>query len=215
MAPPPTTIVPLSVVIAEDRILLAAKRVAPEVIIDRKIAPTIKREVSLAIDRQAVARTKLGSITIAINIEVSCPINREVPVPIDRQVVARTKLGSSVITINIEVSRPIDREVSVAIDGNVPPRAKISIAREVSLVKRAHPSVLIDHPVWVCARRHVSPLPNWRGRSITMRARHCAGVCRPCRPNIRCSLRLRSIRPSVVVWLTPRCERQREASDAY
>jgi len=51
MAPPPTTIVPLSVVIAEDRILLAAKRVAPEVIIDRKIAPTIKREVSVAIDR--------------------------------------------------------------------------------------------------------------------------------------------------------------------
>src|SRR2546425_245397 len=149
MAPPPTTIVPLSVVIAEGRILLAAKRGAAEVIVNRKIAPTIKREVS------------------------------------------------------------------VAIDGNIVSRAKIPIAREVLLAKRAHPGVLIDHPVWVCARRHISPLPNWRGRSITVRARHCAGVCRPCRPNIRCSLRLRSIRPSVVVWLTPRCERQREASDAY
>src|SRR5437899_2016859 len=115
----------------------------------------------------------------------------------------------------VEVSGPIDREVSLAIDGNITSRAKISIAREVLLAKRAHLGVLIDHPVWVCARRHVSPLPRWRGRSITVRAHHRAGVCRPCRPNIRCSLRLRSIRPSVVVWLTPRCERQREASDAY
>ena len=215
MAPPPTTIVPLSVVIAEDRILLAAKRVALEVIINRKIAPTIKREVSLAIDRQAVASTKLGSIAIAIKVEVPCPINCNVSLAINRQVVARTKLGSSAITINIEVSCPIDREVPVAIDGNVSSRAKISIAREVSLAKRPHPGVLIDYRASVNARRHVSPLPNWRGRSITMRARHRAGVCRPCRPNIRCSLRLRSIRPCVLNWLTPRRERQREASDAY
>jgi hypothetical protein len=74
---------------------------------------------------------------------------------------------------------------------------------------------LIDYRVSVSARRHVSPLPNWRGRSITVRARHCAGVCRPCRPNIRRSMRLRSIRLCVVAWLTPRRERQREASDAY
>ena len=84
MVPPPIAIVPLSVVIAEGRILLATKRAAAEVIINREIAPTIDCEVSLAIDRQAVASTKLGSTTIAIKVEVSCPINREVLVAIDR-----------------------------------------------------------------------------------------------------------------------------------
>jgi hypothetical protein len=65
------------------------------------------------------------------------------------------------------------------------------------------------------ARRDLGPLPGWRGRSITVGARHCAGVCRPCRPNIRCSMRLRSVRPYAVDWLAPRRERQCEASDAY
>lgn len=72
---------------------------------------------------------------------------------------------------------------------------------------------MTDHPVRLSARRDVRPLPGWRGRS--MRARHRGVVCRPRRPNIRCSLRLRSIRPFVVSWLTPRRERQREDSDAY
>src|SRR5947199_137916 len=118
MVPPPTAIVPLSVVIPEGRILLAAERAAAEVIINREIAPTI------------------------------------------------------------------DCEVSVAIDGNVAPRAKILIPRQVSLANRPHPGLLIDRRVRISARRHVSPLPEWCGRSVTVRARHCAGVCRPCRPNI-------------------------------
>src|SRR5438552_10219073 len=59
MAPPPTAIVPLCVVIAKGRILLAAKCAAPKVIIDRHVAPTI-------------------------NVEVCCPIDREVSIAIDR-----------------------------------------------------------------------------------------------------------------------------------
>jgi hypothetical protein len=74
MAPPPTAIVPLSVIIADGHILLAAKSAAAEVIINRQIASTIDREVSIAIDRQAVTSTKLASAAIAINVEVSCPI---------------------------------------------------------------------------------------------------------------------------------------------
>jgi len=200
------------VVIAERRILLPAKCGAVEVIVDRNIPPTIKREVSVvAIDRQVVAATKLG--TVAINGDVFCSINCNVPIAICRQVVAATKLGT--VAINIDVSCPINRELSIPIHRSGVSRAKISITREVSLARRAHPGALSDHPVWMSARRHVSPLPGWRGRSMTVRATHRAGVRRPCRPNIRGSMRLRSIRPCVVSWLIPRCERQCEGSDAY
>ena len=82
MVAPPTAIMPLSVVIAEGRILLAAKRVAAEIIINREIAPTIDCEVSLAIHPQAVTSAKIGRIAIPIKVEVSCPIDREVPVAI-------------------------------------------------------------------------------------------------------------------------------------
>jgi hypothetical protein len=51
MVSPPTTIVPLSVVIAEGRILLAAKRRAAEVIVDRNIPSSVIRKVSTAITR--------------------------------------------------------------------------------------------------------------------------------------------------------------------
>jgi len=214
MAPPPTAIVPLSVVIAERRILSPAKRGAVEVIVDRNIPSTIKREVSVVvIDRHVVAATKLG--TIAINVEVSCSINCNVPIAICRQFVASTELGRIAIAIDVNVSCPINRELSIAIDRSIASRAKIPIAREVLLARRAHPGVLLDHPVWMSARRHVAPLPGWRGCSMTVRASHRAGVRRPCRPNIRGSMRLRSIRLCVVSWLTPRRERQREASDTY
>jgi hypothetical protein len=132
MAPPPTAIVPLSVVIAERRILSTAKCGAVEVIVDRNIPPTIKREVSVVvIDRQVVAATKLGAI--AINVEVSCSINCNVPIAICRQFVASTKLGRIAITIDVNVSCPINRELSIAIHRSGASRAKISITREVSL----------------------------------------------------------------------------------
>jgi hypothetical protein len=200
------------VVIAERRILLAAKRSAVEVIVDRNIPPTIKREVSIVvIDRQVVAATKLGAI--AINVEVSCSINCNVPIAICRQFVASTKLGRTATTIDVDVSAAINRDVSLAIDRSIASRAKISITRQVSLMNRAHPGVVIDYLVSISARHCVSPLPGWR--SILVRAPHSAGVCRPCRPNIRCPMRRRSIRPGVFGWLTPRRERQREATDAY
>jgi hypothetical protein len=122
MASPPPTIVPLSVVIAEGRILLAAKRAAAEGIINRHIAPPI-------------------------DVEVSCPIDREVSIAIDRYAVAGTKLVSIAITINGEVSCSIGREVSVAIDDHVVSRANVSIARQISLAISAHPGVSIDHRV--------------------------------------------------------------------
>ena len=65
------------------------------------------------------------------------------------------------------------------------------------------------------ARRHVRPLPGWSGRGVTVCASHGAGVRRPRSPNIRGSMRGRSFRPCVFRWLTPRRERQREATDAY
>jgi hypothetical protein len=63
---------------------LAAKCGTAEVIVNRKIAPTIKREVSVAIDHEALPSTKLGGIPIAINVEVSCSINRNVSIAIRR-----------------------------------------------------------------------------------------------------------------------------------
>jgi hypothetical protein len=145
MASPPITIVPLSVVIAEDRILLTVERGTAEVIINSHIASTIIREVpcpievGLAINGYAIAS--------AINLDIPCPIDRELSLPINRYAVPSTKLVGVSITINVEVSRPINREVSVAVDGNIASRAKVLIARQVSLAIRAHPGVLIDHRV--------------------------------------------------------------------
>jgi hypothetical protein len=155
MASPPTTIVPLPVVIAERRILSTAERVTVEVIINRHIASTIIGEVSCAVDCEVsipiddyvVARTKLIGISITINIGVSRPVDRNVSLAIGRYAVATTKLVGVAITINVYVSRPIHRDVSLAINGNVVARAKLLIPREVSLARRARPSVLIGHRV--------------------------------------------------------------------
>src|ERR1700688_2932472 len=65
MAAPPTTIVPLSVVIAEDRIPLTAERRTVEVVINSRVASTV-----------------IG--------EVSCAVGRGVSIPIGRHVVATT-----------------------------------------------------------------------------------------------------------------------------
>src|SRR2546422_3449028 len=58
MAPPPTAIVPLCVVIAKDRILLTAERGTAEVIINSYIASTIIREVPCPVGRD---------VSVAIN----------------------------------------------------------------------------------------------------------------------------------------------------
>src|SRR5216117_2778249 len=58
MTSPPTAIVPLSVVIAEDRILLTMERGTAEVIINSYIASTIIREVPCPVGRD---------VSVAIN----------------------------------------------------------------------------------------------------------------------------------------------------
>src|SRR5437016_2510398 len=97
VASPPTTIVPLPVVIAEGRIPLAAERVATPVISDADIASTIKggvlcaveREVTLAIDRYVIATAKLIRIAAAINLGlgIPCLVDREVSLTINRYAV--------------------------------------------------------------------------------------------------------------------------------
>jgi hypothetical protein len=215
MVPPPTAIVPLSLVIAECPILSPVKRGAVEVIVNRNIPSTIIGEISAAIACQVVPSTKRGSIAIAIDLNVPCPINRNVSLAIGRQVFACTHLGRIPIAVDLDVSCPINRDISLAIDRSIVSRAKISITRDVLLVRRARPGVLSDHPVWMSLCRHGGPLPGWRGRSMMLRAPHCGVVCRPRRPNIRGSMRGRFFRPCLFLWLTPRRKRQREGSEAY
>src|SRR5437667_2344661 len=86
MASPPTTIVPLSVVIAEDRILLTAERRTVEVVINSRVASAIIGEIAPLVDS-------------------------EVSVPIKRYIVARTKLIR--VSIHVGVPRPIDRDISI------------------------------------------------------------------------------------------------------
>ncbi|PYI40495.1 MAG: hypothetical protein DMF12_13120, partial [Verrucomicrobia bacterium] len=97
MASPPTAIVPLSVVIAEDRILLTTERGTAEVIINSYIATTIIREVPCPVSR-----------------DVSVAINREVSLPIDGNVLSRAK-----VSIARQVSLAIRARPSVLIDHRV------------------------------------------------------------------------------------------------
>jgi hypothetical protein len=70
VASPPTTIVPLPVVIAERRIPLAAERVTTPVISNSRVASTIKRgvlraiKVLVPIDRYVIAIAKLIGVMI-------------------------------------------------------------------------------------------------------------------------------------------------------
>ena len=118
MASPPTTIVPLSVVIAEDRIPLTAKRRTVEVVINSRVASTVIGEVAPLVDP-------------------------EVSVPIKRYIVATTKLVGASITVNIDIPCSIHRYVSFAIDRSVVSRSKGLIPREISFPRHAH-LVLID-----------------------------------------------------------------------
>src|SRR5438309_696480 len=122
MASPPTTIVPLPVIIAEGRIPLAAERVTAPAIGDSHIASTIKGgvlcavEVTLAIERYVVARTKLVGVSKTINVGVPCPVHRDVS-----------------FTICVETFRPVHRDIPVAIHRNVTARAKLLFSLEVPL----------------------------------------------------------------------------------
>ena len=118
MASPPTTVVPLSVVIAEDRIPLTAKRRTVEVVINSRVASTVIGEVAPLVDP-------------------------EVSVPIKRYIVATTKLVGASITVNIDIPCSIHRYVSFAIDRSVVSRSKGLIPREISFPRHAH-LVLID-----------------------------------------------------------------------
>jgi hypothetical protein len=146
MASPPTTIVPLSVVIAKGRILSTAERGTVEVIINRHIASTIigevscpvAREVSIAIHRYIAART--------INLRVSRPIDRDISLAINGSVSCPVRRDIS-LAINGSVSCPIRRDISLAINNSVVSRSRLLVPRGVSLAIRAHPGVLLGHRV--------------------------------------------------------------------
>ncbi len=162
VASPPTTIVPLPVVIAEGRIPLAAERVTTPVISDSHIASTIiggvtcpvDREVSIPIDRHVIATAKLIRVAGAINLGIPCSVDREVSLTINRYAVPSTRLVRIAITINI-VSRPGDRQIPVAINRNVISRAKLLcvplthpfVPREISFSNRAQSGVVFDHGI--------------------------------------------------------------------
>jgi hypothetical protein len=206
MASPPTAIVPFPVVIAERPIPLTAKRVTVPVISNSHVASTIKGGVLCPVDRE---------VAVAIERSVPVSVDRKVSVAINRHVVARAKLIRVARTINIKVSRSIHRDISLSIEGSISSRAKLLISLEVPLAHPLQPGIAIRHEVRTSARRAVRPLPSLRSRIVMARAHHGMVVSRPCGPNICRSLRrLRSFRLSIVVLLSPRCERQRETSYA-
>jgi hypothetical protein len=224
VASPPTTIMPLPVVIAEGRIPLAAERVTTPVIRNPHIASTIiggvtcpvDREVSIPIDRHLIAIAKLIRVASAINLGILCSVDHEVSLTINRYAVPNTRLVRIAMAINI-VFRPINRDIPVAINRSATSRAKLLfsgqrfVPRDVPLANRARP-VLVHRRIRVAAGRLVRRLSIHCSRMA--RSRRRTGVRRSCRMNVRCSmLRPRSLR--LFVLRSPRCERQREASNAY
>src|SRR5262245_12519115 len=105
MAAPPTTGMPLPVVIAEHHVPLAAERVTTPVVSDSNVATTIKsgvlcpvdRDVSIPIDRYVIATLKLIGVARTVNVRVSSPVHCDVP-----------------FTIPIDVCRAIGRDISAA-----------------------------------------------------------------------------------------------------
>jgi len=71
----------------------------------------INCELSLPINRYAVASAKLVSVTVTINVDVPCPINRGVSLPIDGNVPSRAK-----VSIARQVSIAIRAHPGVSID---------------------------------------------------------------------------------------------------
>jgi hypothetical protein len=149
MASPPTTIVPLPVVIAEGRIPLAMERLTTPVISDSRFASTIiggvpcpvDREVSIPVDRYVIATAKLIRVAKTINVGVPCAVHRDVS-----------------FTIRVEISCPVHRDIPIAIHRNVSSRAKLLfplevplthpfVPGEVSLPNRAQSGVVFDHGI--------------------------------------------------------------------
>src|SRR5262249_23088465 len=120
MASPPITIVPLPLVITEDRIPLAAERVTVPVIGNFYVASTI-----------------IGG--------VSCAVHRDVSIPIDRYVIATAKLIRVAITINVGISCPIHRCVSFTIRVDIP----CPVHRDIPVAIRRYVSVAIDRGISV------------------------------------------------------------------
>jgi hypothetical protein len=128
MASPPTAIVPLPVVIAERRILVASESGTVEIIVNPcsasaiigEVRCAVDRDVSIPIDRHVVATTKLIRVANAIHLDVPGPVHRYVS-----------------FAINVEISRPINRSIVS--------RAKLLIP--VSFANRVHPRVLIHRHV--------------------------------------------------------------------
>ena len=165
VASPPTTIVPLPVVIAEGRIPLSAECVATPVISDSAFASTIiggvpcpvDREGSIPIERYVIATAKLIRVAKMINVGVPCAVDREVSLTINRYAVPSTRLVRIAITINI-VSRASNRDIPVAINRSVTSRAKLLfplevplthpfVPREVLFSNRAQSGVVFDHGI--------------------------------------------------------------------
>jgi hypothetical protein len=116
VASPPIAIVPLSVVVPEGRISLAAERVTAPVISYSGVASTIiggvprpvNREVSIAIDRYVIAITKLIRVSETVNLSVPCAVHRDFS-----------------FTIDVDISGPVDRDIPIAIHRNITSRAKL------------------------------------------------------------------------------------------
>jgi hypothetical protein len=112
---PPTTIVPLPVVIPKGRILVTPERLTAEVIINSPVASTIigkvpcAVEVSVAINGHVIACTKLVSVSITINLNVFRAVRREVSLAIHLGIVSSTKLVGIPIPSNLRVPCPINR----------------------------------------------------------------------------------------------------------
>src|SRR5436190_12719141 len=86
MASPPTTIVPLPVVITECRIPLTSERVTTPVISDSSVASSIvgavrgpvDREVTIPINWYGIAAAKFIRVAVTTNVGVPAPVNRDV-----------------------------------------------------------------------------------------------------------------------------------------
>jgi hypothetical protein len=145
MTSPPTSIVPLPVVIAEGRISVAAERVTTPVISNSHIASTIigrvacpvHREGSIPIDRYVIATAKFIRVAKAIKLGIPCSVDRDVSLTINRYAVPSTQLVGVAITIHVRVPFPIHRDVSftIRLEISCPVHCDVPIAihRKISL----------------------------------------------------------------------------------
>src|SRR5262245_18966439 len=187
MAAPPTTGMPLPVVIAEHHVPLAAERVTTPVVSDSNVATTIKsgvlcpidRDVSIPIDRYVIATAKLIGVARTVNVRVSSPVHCDVPFTIHADVSCPVHRGIP-FAIPIDVCRAIGRDISAARCrrcGRCRP-SRPGVPRNVSLancslrgggapaahlLRRWRRSYRFSVNCRACARRRVRPLPRLRG----------------------------------------------------